>query len=49
MLVLGNAVLACHSEKLVRHVDPFIPYTVYSYSLKHKIDVYLDDEQLALS
>ena len=45
----GEWVLSCHSEKLVRHFDPFIPITVYSYSLKPKIDVDLDDKQLALS
>ena len=37
-------VLSCHSEKLARYLDPFIPNTVYSYSLKQKIDVDLDDE-----
>ena len=31
-------VLACHSEKLIRYFDPFIPNTVYSYSLKQKND-----------
>ena len=41
-------VLLCHSEKLVRYLDPFIPNTVYSYSLKQKIDVDLDDEHCTL-
>ena len=32
-------VLTCHSKQLIGYFDPFIPNTVYSYSIKQKTDV----------